>query len=61
MPRLSSCVATISLCGVFAATPAVLQAPGDSSAQRLSCSVQTDKADRAHRKSPGVLAEIPHL
>lgn len=44
MPRLSSCVATISLCGVLAAAPAVLQAPGDSSAQRLSCSVQTDKA-----------------
>jgi len=30
--------------GVLAAAPAVLEAPGGDSAQRLTCSVQTDKA-----------------
>lgn len=44
MPRLPWCVAAAALLGVLAAAPAVLEAPGGDSAQRLTCSVQTDKA-----------------
>lgn len=44
MPRLTGCVAAAALLGVLAAAPAVLEAPGGDSAQRLTCSVQTDKA-----------------
>lgn len=44
MPRLTGCVAAAALLGVLAAAPAVLEAPGGDSAQRLTCSVETDKA-----------------
>lgn len=41
---MPSYVATLALCGVLAAAPAVWETPGSESAQRVTCSVQTDKA-----------------